>query len=136
LEKGIGMRNALYVGLLIIAVTLVGCKNTMLVHDYIDQPVPSYAQETSTTNSLEKSIVSAAISLGWTAQVVDQANIIATLKIRTHRLVVDISHDDKSFSIKYKDSTNLLYDGENIHRQYDNWINNLINSINAFTVSG
>ena len=130
------MRKALYVGLLIMVVTLVGCKKTMLVHDYIDQPVPSYAQETSTTNSLEKSIVSAAMSLGWQVQVVNQGHIIAILKIRTHRLAVDISHDDKSYSIKYKDSTNLLYDGENIHRQYDNWIKNLINSINAFTVSG
>ncbi|TQV87868.1 hypothetical protein [Aliikangiella coralliicola] len=129
------MRKVSYFGLFLLTMTLLGCKKTMLVQDYPGQQIPHYAQEKSTVESVEKAIMRAAISLGWKTEVIEKGKILATLNIRKHQLVVDITHDDKSYSIKYKDSVNLKYDGKKIHRQYGNWVKNLINSINAFSVS-
>ena len=89
-----------------------------------------------TISNVEKSIIKGAVSLGWQANVVEQGKVEATLFIRSHKLVVEITHDDKNYSIVYKDSVNLKYDGENIHRQYANWVNNLINAINAENIRG
>lgn len=55
--------------------------------------------------------------------------IVGTLKLRSHVAVVDIRHTTKSYSITYKDSTNLDYDGTNIHRNYNGWISNLDRAI-------
>ena len=56
-------------------------------------------------------------------------HIIGTLNIRDHIAIVDITYNSDSYSITYKDSTNLNYNGTNIHRNYNNWINNLDNAI-------
>ena len=52
-----------------------------------------------------------------------------TLALRTHVAVVDIQFDSKTYSIKYKDSTNLDYTGNSIHKNYNGWIENLDNAI-------
>ena len=128
------MKKLAYLGLFALSLTLSGCKKTMLVQDYNGQPFPQYSQENASVQSVEKAIVRAAVSLGWKPKVVKQGEILATLDIRNHQLVVNIHYDAKEYSIKYKDSTNLMYDGKKIHRQYGNWTRNLINSINAFSI--
>ena len=50
---------------------------------------------------------------------------------RDHRAVVDVRYDTKTYSIKYKDSSNLQYDGTSIHKNYNGWIQNLDNAIRA-----
>ena len=43
--------------------------------------------------------------------------------------LVRIDHDTKTFSITYKDSRNLGYDGTLIRRNYNRWVRNLKQSI-------
>jgi len=114
---------------------LVGCKSTVPVRNFENQSIAQYSNTPSTNKSVEKSILRAAVSLGWKTKVTSENEVVATLDIRTHQLVVLIKHDDKSFSIEYKDSTNLKYNGHKIHRQYINWVTNLIRSINAQNIS-
>ena len=47
--------------------------------------------------------------------------------------MVDIKYDHKSYSIDYKDSTNLNHDAAKgqIHRNYNGWIQNLDKAIQA-----
>jgi hypothetical protein len=45
--------------------------------------------------------------------------------------VVDINYTVKSYNISYKDSTELNYDGTNIHKNYNGWIQNLDKGIRA-----
>jgi hypothetical protein len=47
------------------------------------------------------------------------------LALRTHVAVVDIAHDTNSYSIKYRESTNLQAEGGMIHKNYNGWIQNL-----------
>jgi len=120
----------------LMAIVLAGCNTTIPVRNYMDQTIPNYGNTAQTISNVEKSIIKGAVSLGWQANVVEQGKVEATLFIRSHKLVVEITHDDKNYSIVYKDSVNLKYDGEKIHRQYANWVNNLINAINAENIRG
>ena len=78
-----------------------------------------------------KAITRAGAGLGWQMTPVAPGKMTATLTLREHRAVVDITYDLKTYSIKYKDSTNLNYDGTNIHRNYNGWITNLDKQIRA-----
>ena len=73
-------------------------------------------------DQVEKAIKKACVTKGWRATIKSPGHITATLNVRSHVAIVDIDYNPQSFSITYKDSTNLKYDGENIHRSYNNWI--------------
>ena len=80
---------------------------------------------------VEMAIRRAGHGLGW--QIVPQGpgKAEGTLVLREHRAVVDITYDVKSYSITYKDSSNLHYDGKTIHSNYNGWIQNLDKAIRA-----
>lgn len=72
-----------------------------------------------------KSIIRAAGSLGWRVKVDKPGHIAASIALRTHTATVDITYNTETYDIKYSDSTNLGYDGTNIHKNYNGWIQNL-----------
>ena len=75
---------------------------------------------------MEKAILLACIQLKWKkCEVIELAHIEAVLHVRTHKLIVDITYSDKDYTIKYKDSTNLKYNGKKIHSAYQKWVLNL-----------
>lgn len=80
-------------------------------------------------DEVKKAIIRAGGTLGWSMNAVSLGHVIGTLKLRKHVAVVDIKYDTKTYSIMYKDSTNLGYDGKNIHRNYNGWVQNLNNAI-------
>ena len=116
-------------------VILAGCKSTIPVPQYVDQPVAQYGTETSTTKDIERSIIRGATSLGWKTKIKSKGEILATLDIRKHQLVILIKHDDKNLTVNYQSSINLKYDGKKIHRQYANWVTNLLRAIDAQNVT-
>ena len=59
----------------------------------------------------------------------------AYFSLRDHRAVVTVIYDTKSYSIKYKDSSNLNYDGKSIHKNYNGWVENLDKAIRSNLVS-
>ena len=96
-----------YVILLSLAlVLLAGCKSTIPVPQYVDQPVAKSGTEISTVKDIERSIVRAAASLGWKTKIKSEGEILATLDIRKHQLVVLIKHDDKNLTVTYQSSVN------------------------------
>lgn len=89
---------------------------------------------TTTAPSLDaaaKMIRGAGASLGWQMQDKGPGHIQGNLPIRSHLAVVDINFDVERYSIRYKDSKNLKYDGSTIHTNYNGWIQNLQNAITA-----
>ena len=119
-----------YVALIVAAFAVASCA-----------PIPVYNVEsaemaTSSTATLEavtKTIKQAGVGLGWQMQDVKPGQIEGKLFLRRHIAVVDIVFDTKAFSIRYKDSTNLKYDGTNIHKNYNGWVQNLERAILAQT---
>ncbi|WP_085300199.1 hypothetical protein [Cognaticolwellia mytili] len=129
------MKKFYIVAVSLALVALTGCKSTIPVPQYIDQPVAQYGESISTTKDVERSIVRAAASLGWKTKVKSEGEILATLDIRKHQLVVLIKHDDKNLTVEYQSSLNLKYDGKKIHRQYANWVTNLLRAIDVQNVT-
>jgi hypothetical protein len=78
---------------------------------------------------VEQAIVEAGRSLGWQMSPQGPGRIQGNLALRSHRASVDIAYSPKSYSIRYKDSDNLHYDGSSIHKNYNGWIENLDRAI-------
>ena len=70
-------------------------------------------------------------ALGWQMNAVRPGLIVATLRVREHMAKVEIPYDRHTYSIHYRDSENLDYDGANIHSNYNGWIQNLSREINT-----
>ncbi|HTE15212.1 MAG TPA: hypothetical protein VK642_09060 [Burkholderiales bacterium] len=101
---------------------MAGCKQ-MPVLNIASAPVVSPKQ--ASLQDVERSIMRAGAQLGWQLVPRGPGQIEGTLALRTHKAVVDITYDTKAYNIKYKDSSNLNYDGSNIHSNYNGWIQNL-----------
>jgi hypothetical protein len=82
---------------------------------------------------VQQAILRAGTQLGWQMQPEAPGRISGRLALRTHLAQVDIEHDTKSYSIKYRDSTNLMAGDGMIHRNYNGWIQNLEKAIRVQT---
>jgi len=100
------------------------------VYNVSDAPVVASTPNPS-LDDVGKAIQRAGASLGWQMRQTKPGHILGTLIVRTHTAVVDVNYSGKSYSIQYKDSTDLKYDGQNIHPQYNTWIQNLDSRIRA-----
>jgi hypothetical protein len=99
------------------------------VRNVVSEPV--VASRDVTLEDVKKAIISAGTGLGWKMTPQEDGRITGQLDLRKHTAIVDITYTTEAFSITYVDSTNLKYDGRLIHRNYNNWITNLENRIQA-----
>lgn len=113
--------------LVLATLMFAGCR-TAPVYNVTDAPVEA-TEGTPTMQQVEKAIMTAGRQLGWEMKSKEPGLIVATLHLRTHVAVVAIHYDTEKYSITYTDSTNLRYDGTNIHKNYNGWIQNLSNAI-------
>lgn len=107
---------------------LAGCRAAP-VYNIDNAPIDVSSKHSS--KDVKKAIISAGKSLGWKMKAKKKGHIVATLFLRKFVAIVDIKYNTKSYSITYKDSKNLKYDGANIHKNYNGWIRNLDNRIQA-----
>lgn len=122
--------------LALLALLLVtGCR-TGPVYNVANSPVALHSQAHPDMAKIAKAITAAGTKLGWRMAQREPGHIVGTLHVRSHLAVVDIAYNHATYSITYKDSRNLKYDGAKIHSQYNNWIKNLDQAIQGeLTVS-
>lgn len=113
----------------ILALTLVGCV-TNPIYNVTDAPVTTSTRSYQ-VRDVRGAILQAGTSLGWQMRAVDPGLIIGTLNVRDHMAQVEISYDRRTYSIVYRDSNNLDYDGANIHKNYNSWVQRLSTAINS-----
>lgn len=77
----------------------------------------------------------AGASLGWHMAPTEPGHVVGTLHKRSHVAVVDVLYTTKTYSIRYKDSTDLGYDGQGIHPNYNGWVQRLDDAIRAELLS-
>lgn len=111
---------------LIASVFLIGCRTNPILNI---QDAPIQVSSKHSDEDISKAILRAGASLGWRMQQVDKGHMTGTLTLREHVAIVDIKYSRKSYSITYKDSTNLKYDGTTIHSNYNGWVMNLDRNI-------
>jgi len=114
----------LSLGLLLAA----GCR-TAPVRNVTNAPIMTVDNASPELQKVRGAIIKAGAGNGWQMNPVQDGLIVGTLNIRTHQAVVDIKYDTKTYSITYKDSMNLKYNGATIHSNYNGWITNLDNAI-------
>lgn len=108
---------------------IAGCR-TAPVYNVEQQSIVTTVQNVK-TDDVRKAIIRAGASLGWQMRDVKPGHIVGTLNLRKHMAKVDIKYSTKSYSILYKDSQNLKYDGSSIHKNYNGWIQNLQRNIDV-----
>jgi len=114
---------------------LVGCRSAP-VKDVINEPVVVTGEKQATLQDVEKAIVRAGATLGWRMRSVEPGVMEGVLNVRgKHTAIVDITYDTRTYNIKYRDSSNLDYDGTNIHSNYNLWVETLSHGIQAQLVN-
>ena len=126
--------NSKWIVLVLVLIGLASCRMAQ-IQNIENAPVVFQPGETKTLAQVEKAIIRGGTSRGWVMSPVGPGHLMGTLHLRSHVAVVDITFDTKTYSIKYKDSTNLHYskdsDGtEHIHSNFVSWMQNLKTSIN------
>jgi len=102
--------------------TLVACR-TYPIYNVHYAPVTT--EKPLTLDQVAHAIERAGYSLGWQMQPTGPGLIVGTLYLRSHMAQVNIPYTTSGYSITYRDSTGLGYDGTNIHRNYNSWVQNL-----------
>lgn len=106
------------------SVLFAGCRTTHV------QSVETHASAAS-VSAMEKAITEGARERGWAVSKIKPGEMEATLKVRSHVLVVTIPYNAQGYQILYKSSENLKYDpsDNSIHSNYQGWVRNLDKSI-------
>lgn len=115
--------------IVVLAVVLAaGACRTVPVHD-VTAPLAPAPTTRLTMDEVGQAIWRAGQKRRWQIETVAPGTLTGTLKRRKHVAVVTITHDTSTFTITYKDSTNLHYDGREIHKRYNHWVQNLESAI-------
>ncbi|RDH88505.1 MAG: hypothetical protein DIZ78_00800 [endosymbiont of Escarpia spicata] len=109
---------------------LAGCPHQAMVYNVEDASVVAN-KDGVTMDDVRKAIIRAGATLGWNMNDKGSGLVEGTIHLRSHMAQVDIPYDAQTYSIKYKNSDNLKYDGEKIHSNYNGWIQNLDRAIKA-----
>lgn len=105
---------------------LAACSSTTPM----DIPKVSHsAPESATMAQIQDAIHKAGAGLGWGMKPVGEGRMEGRLAVRSHVAAIGIAFDRKTFSITYKDSIDLGYNGTTIHKKYYGWIANLRKAI-------
>ena len=112
------------------ALLVAGCTSRPIVN-VTDAPVVVRAGSVINADQVRDAIVAAGTGLGWVMTPVSPGVINGRLFLRDHVANIEVRYTAKTYSITYKDSTNLNYRDGQIHKNYNSWIENLDRDIRA-----
>lgn len=122
------LKNIILLTAVIFALGLTGCR-TSPVYNVENAPINVSAK--ASIEDIKQTIITSGASLGWQMKEVEPGHIVGTLYLRDHMAKVDIPYSKSGYSITYKDSAELGYDGTKIHSNYNGWVQNLDRTIQA-----
>lgn len=124
--------NFLVIAATALLLVLAGCRSNPVLN-IENAPIEISGKHSS--KDIKKAIIRAGAGLGWNMKPKKAGHIVGTLFLRKHVAIIDIKYKKKSYSITYKDSQKLDYDGTNIHKNYNSWVQNLNRQIQAQLLS-
>jgi hypothetical protein len=113
------------------AFVFAGCAGTVPIQNVEKSPIVLPPGKTANMQQITTAIMRAGTRLGWQMQPGSTGKLSGRLDLRSHTALVDVEHDTKTYSIKYRDSTNLNAKDGNIHKNYNSWVQNLDKAIRA-----
>ncbi len=109
----------------VVCLLLSGCFGRIQpLYSVYSHPVPSSANFMS-LSEIGDVIELSGINRKWLVEEQYPGLMRLTFRKKTHMAVVEVSFDQSQYSIKYVNSTDLFYNGTNIHRNYNRWVANL-----------
>jgi hypothetical protein len=115
--------------IVVAAVLVAGCRSQP-VHEVVAAPVPVVGK-TASMDDVLRAIVRAGVRAGW-EMLPEQPGRVSGRYVRgQHRATVDITHDTKTYDIKYRDSSWGAAGTGQVHRVYNTWVQNLDRAIRA-----
>lgn len=124
------MRFQKIIILILLSMLLMSCRSTSILN-IKNEPFALQSTSKLALAKVTHNIIIAGDKLGWKMTKIEPGHIIATLHLRTHMAKVDINYSTSNYSITYKDSLELKYDGDSIHKNYNGWVQNLSSAINT-----
>lgn len=114
------------------ALTLAGCRQPAPILTIDSLPYHSVTSASvgrqPTLDQYEGAIIRAGAKRGWTFSRMGRGHLEGRLLVRgKHTAVVNVYFNSETFSIIYKDSSNLEYNEaeRTIHPNYNSWVRNL-----------
>lgn len=101
-----------------------GCGSGDPIVNYQNTPVVAKSGNKN-LHDIKRAIVLAGSRIGWQMQPVRPGLIKATLFSQGFMAKVEINYSTEAYSIIYKDSSNLKYNGQTIHPTYNKWVSKL-----------
>jgi hypothetical protein len=108
-----------------------GCRTSTPIYNVDEATIVTNSDKPASADDVKKAILRAGATLGWNMKVEKPGHVIGTLHLRSHMAQVDITYSTKSYSITYRNSENLNYDGSNIHGNYNGWVQRLQQNIQS-----
>lgn len=113
------------------ALAFAGCATQQPIFNVQNAPIVLAPGKSASLGDVSKAIQRAGANLGWQFTQEGPGRMTGRIALRTHTAVVDVEHDTKSYTIKYRDSANLNAADGMIHKNYNGWIQNLDKAIRA-----
>jgi hypothetical protein len=121
------------IGILLAASALVfaGCGTVQPIQNVENSPIILPPGKNVNMSQVTTAIMRAGAQLGWQMEPAGPGRVTGRIALRQHTAVIDVTHDTKSYSIKYRDSTNLDARDGMIHKNYNGWVQNLDKAIRS-----
>ena len=107
-----------------VLIAAVGCRSTP-VYNVTNQSIGTAGGKAKSLQEVKTAIVEAGKARGWSMKDIEPGHLDAELHVRGHVAVVDIKYSTTSYSISYKRTEGVEYDGTKIYGRYNTWIENL-----------
>jgi len=105
-----------------VLLTPASCSRTAPILNFPENPVVVASSHAMTVQDVSTAIILAATRKGWEAKDDGHGYIVATLRPRQHVAVVQIKYSPRSYSIMYLSSQNLRHRKNEIHKNYNRWV--------------
>ena len=113
------------------ALVLGACAQGVPIYNVQSAPIVLAPGKSVNMQQVTTAIMRAGSRLGWQMQPEGPGKLTGRLAVRQHLAVIDVEHDTKTYSIKYRDSSNLHAQDGMIHKNYNGWIQNLEKGIRS-----
>ncbi|MEQ1801090.1 MAG: hypothetical protein ABL989_04145 [Gammaproteobacteria bacterium] len=132
------VRSGIFIALLFGMVGLAQARGSVPITDPENNPVVSSDNKELSIEAVGQAIRAAGASQGypWTASGDQPGKLQLTTLVRNkHTVVVDVTYDAKTYSIRYANSVNMNYKVSSgkalIHPNYNVWVSELKQAIDA-----
>jgi type IV pilus biogenesis protein CpaD/CtpE len=111
--------------LIVIAVAVLASCRSAPVFNVDEAPIVIGTNKPVTVDDVKTAILRAGGKLGWQMTETQPGLVNARIALRSHTATADVRYSAKTYSIIYRNSTDLDRKDGQIHKNYNGWVENL-----------